>query len=103
MPRLCCVCTHPKRRAIDEALIEHTVSYETIARRFGWVRSGLLRHEANHVRAALQQSQEAGRLLDAERLAELDEDVDRVLERAGRDHRLALLTVTPIEHSAPQN
>src|SRR5260221_9929139 len=99
MPRLCCVCTHPKRRAIDEALIEHTVSYETIARRFGWVRSRLLRHEANHVRAALQKSHEAGRMLDAERMVKLDEDVGRVLERASRDYRLALLTVTPIQHS----
>jgi len=31
MLSLCCICTHTKRRAIDEALIEHTVSYETIA------------------------------------------------------------------------
>jgi len=46
-------------------------------------------------------------MLDAERLAErmveLDEDVDRVLERACRNHWLDLLTVTPIEQSAPRN
>jgi hypothetical protein len=50
MARLCTVCKHPQRRAIDAALLLHAAGYQAIAGHFGLVKSSLQRHEAVHLR-----------------------------------------------------
>jgi hypothetical protein len=49
MGRLCTVCTHPKRKEIDLALLYHSTSYRVIAREFGVGEDSLQRHERAHL------------------------------------------------------
>lgn len=47
MARLCSICHHPERAAIEAAL-EEGVSFDEAARRFDVTKSALSRHRANH-------------------------------------------------------
>ena len=58
MPRVCTVCTHPDRPAIDQALVNHR-PYRNIAAQFRLSASALVRHHDNDLPAALAKAQEA--------------------------------------------
>lgn len=99
MGRLCTVCTHPECLDIDEALLEHATGYRDIGRRFGVEWHSLIRHEHNHLRSSLRQSQEVQSMASVEhltaRMAELEAYVTGVLERNAEDgdDRVVLLAV----------
>jgi len=95
MTRLCSVCSHPQRRAIDAALIEHPVGLRRIAAAFGLSVSAIRRHQNEHLRARLEGRRECStHRHSAARMAALDGHVNRVLGETRRDHRLVLLGVT---------
>jgi hypothetical protein len=93
MGRWCTICCHPERRAIDAALIEHELPYRAIAHAYRVSNAGLYRHRVYHLRERLEEA----KMLDAQalaaRMAHLDGYVDRILESAGRDKRLALMAI----------
>lgn len=100
MPRICSVCVHPDREAIDQALVAGEAA-RTLASRYGTLgRMAMHRHAAGHLPAALAKAEAvreivtAGALLsEANRLyatatAVMDE------ARAGGDNDLALKAIT---------
>ena len=99
MARLCTVCTHPQRREIDAALVEHAAGYRAIAARFALTKPSLQRHEANHLGVLLRQSKAARLLGDAASLVgemnRLHVHTRGVIQRAeaSHDERLVLLGV----------
>lgn len=58
MPRVCTICFHPEREAIDAAIISGT-AYRNIAQQFSVGYSSVSRHADGHIADAIQQSQEA--------------------------------------------
>jgi hypothetical protein len=58
MPRVCTICTHDQRSAIDEALVGGE-SFRYVAERFGTSATALHRHKAEHIPPALSKAQEA--------------------------------------------
>ena len=52
MPQTCTVCRHPQRVAIDQELVRG-LPFRHIAERFGTTATGLFRHRAAHIPAAL--------------------------------------------------
>jgi hypothetical protein len=58
MPRLCTVCSHPERAAIDQALVGGRSTYE-LAALYRVSPDALSRHNAAHVPAALVKAREA--------------------------------------------
>lgn len=95
MARLCTVCTHPERQAIDAALVEHRVGYRRVAVRYGLAPTSVRRHQTTHLSAKLQEA----KMLDAEalaaRMAQLEGHVDDVLANSKRAHddRMRLMAV----------
>jgi transposase-like protein len=68
MPRLCSICAHPQRTAIDAALLRHAASYRGIASQFHVDDESLRRHEHRHLRLSWQLSKELGAMLSADNL-----------------------------------
>lgn len=58
MPRVCTVCSHPEREAIDTALVSGE-PLRGIARRLAVSEDALFRHKRDHIVAALAQATEA--------------------------------------------
>ena len=58
MPRVCTVCTHPERPAIDQALVNHR-PFRDIACRFDVGRMAAVRHHDDHLPATLVKAKEA--------------------------------------------
>lgn len=58
MPRVCSICTHPERDAIEAAIVAGT-SYRVIARQFLVGHDSVQRHAADHIQQSIQQAQEA--------------------------------------------
>src|SRR3954451_12797559 len=58
MPRVCTICTHPDRPAIDMMLVNGR-SLRDIAGRFSISKSALERHRAEHLPATMVKAQEA--------------------------------------------
>src|SRR6266511_2257961 len=56
MPRVCTICTHPARAAIDNGL-EMGQSLRDIAAHYGFSKSAVDRHRGSHVSAALAQGE----------------------------------------------
>src|SRR5205809_369904 len=54
MPRVCNVCSHPDRAAINRLLVAGSGTLRTIADEFGFSRSSLRRHFKHHVPAVLR-------------------------------------------------
>lgn len=50
MPERCRACSHPKRAAINDALMKQTSSTAALADEYGLSIGGLKRHKANHLR-----------------------------------------------------
>ena len=58
MPRVCSICVHPEREAINKALVDGMV-YRTIAQRFAASPDAVLRHKTEHLPAIMVKSKEA--------------------------------------------
>jgi hypothetical protein len=58
MPRVCTVCTHPDRPAIDQALVNHR-PFRDIAGHFRVSKSAAVRHYDDHLPATLAEAQRA--------------------------------------------
>ena len=58
MPRVCTVCTHPQREAIDRALVAGGPR-STVAQSYGLSERSVGRHEAEHLPAAMVKGEEA--------------------------------------------
>jgi len=59
MPRVCTVCTHPEREAIDLALAGKDASKRRIAAQYGVSETAIRRHRGDHLPGAVTKSQEA--------------------------------------------
>jgi transposase-like protein len=59
MARRCSVCDHPRRAAIDRALVTNDVGYRTVAGRFGISGSALFRHRNTHLPVTLARGLES--------------------------------------------
>ena len=99
MPRMCGVCSHRDRAAIDLELLRHQASYRAIARAHGLEDDALRRHEASHLGPKVRAAKNAQDLLDTASLIaemrELHAHVRRQLDlaEAREDGRLALLAI----------
>jgi hypothetical protein len=73
MGRLCTICTHPERQAIDAALLVREVGFEKIAKRFDVSWQALYGHARKHLREQIRQHKELAMLASSESLmAELN-------------------------------
>lgn len=77
MPRACSICTHHKRDAIDQALLNRE-PYRRISARFSLSEASVRRHRAGHLPPTLTQAREAQEVARADSL--LDQ-VKAVMER----------------------
>jgi transposase-like protein len=68
MPRTCTVCSHPRRQAVEECLLEGQ-SYRSIAKRFSISAPALFRHKT-HLLESVRRSHDAGEVLRADALAD---------------------------------
>ncbi|HEV2461107.1 MAG TPA: hypothetical protein VGS80_22370, partial [Ktedonobacterales bacterium] len=59
MPRVCTVCAHAERDAIDVALVAGTASYRHIAAQYGLAWARVKRHKDGHLPAALAHAEAA--------------------------------------------
>jgi hypothetical protein len=102
MPRLCTVCRHEERPAIDRALIAGE-SFRTIAQRFHLSATALHRHKRDHVPASLAKAADVAEAATATgllaRLRTLNAETAAVLAQAKRaaDHELALKAIARAE------
>jgi len=85
MARVCTVCTHPERAAIDRALVAGE-PYRGIARRFSASDDAVQRHRAEHVPVELTAAKRAEDATGA------DDLLDQV--RTLQGHALDILTAT---------
>ncbi len=77
MPRVCTICNHTERAAINAALLDGT-PYRHIAARYGTSTGALQRHKEEHLPVALVQAKEA------EDIAEADDLLGQVRALQGR-------------------
>jgi hypothetical protein len=69
VPRSCNICTHPKREAIDEALVSG-VAFPSLVAEYRVSKDSLSRHKANHLPAKLVMAQAAEEAAQADTLLE---------------------------------
>ncbi len=90
MARLCTICIHPERDAIEAELLTHQYSYRNIADHYAVEYSPLYRHEHVHLHSSLRQSREVRAMLGAEalaaKMAALDEDAHTLREWGHEAH-----------------
>ena len=98
MPRVCTVCGHPERAALESALVAGEPT-RRIAARFAVSDTALRRHKSDHVAQALAKAQAAAEIVRAEDLLgqvrALERKAETLLARAEHegDLRTALLGV----------
>ncbi len=98
MPRVCSVCTHPQRAAIDKALVDPG-TYRSIADRFGLSETALKRHKSEHLPGHVAKAQEAKQVADADdllhQLKALRNKAISILQQAEQagDFRTALMGI----------
>ncbi len=81
MPRVCKICTHDQREAIERALVNGT-PLRDIAGQFGISRSALDRHKENHLAAGVVKAKAA------EEVAHADSVLDQIRVICERTERL---------------
>lgn len=102
MSRVCTICTHPEREAIDRALIAGD-AFRHIAARFDTSTSALQRHKADHLPARMVKATEAAETVSADsllaRLRALNAETADVLREAKKsaDHELRLKAIQRAE------
>jgi hypothetical protein len=78
MPRVCTICTHPERTAIEQALVANE-PFRNIAERFGTSATALTRHKVDHLPGVLVQATKAQETADAlDVMTELRRCFDRI-------------------------
>lgn len=86
MGRLCSVCHHPQRDAIDLELARHEDGYRAIAARWAVAESSLKRHERAHLKTSWQRIKGMHNVLAADNLlhalADLDQTTREILDDA---------------------
>ena len=98
MPRICRVCTHNERDAIDQALIEGK-SLAAIAALYRVSEDSVGRHKAKHLPSFLVKAQEVAEVTQADDLLaqarDLQERALAILEKSevAGDHRTALQAI----------
>ncbi len=98
MPRVCTVCSHPDRAAIDEA-VTRGESFRRVAPQHGVSDRALRRHAAEHVSAAIVKAHEAREATRADDLLgilrEAVKDARRLRDKAEKDgdYRCAVAAV----------
>jgi hypothetical protein len=98
MPRVCTICRHAQRPAIDRALVSGE-PYRHIAERFGTSATALTRHKADHLPAALAKAHEASEVAAADDLlGQIQELRRKAIELLGKaekagDYRTALMGI----------
>ena len=98
MPRVCTICTHPEREAINQALVA-AEPYRHIAARFGTSTGALQRHKADDLPSVMVKSEQAKEAAHADTLVgqvqELRTKAISILERAEQagDLRVALFGI----------
>lgn len=103
MPRVCTVCSHPERDAVDAALVSAAGTIRGIADTYGVSRQAAYRHTADHLPAHLARAREAAdyaasdSLLD--RLRGLNRETADVLRAAktAANHDLRLRAIARAE------
>ncbi len=98
MPRVCTICTHPEREAINAALVANE-PYRTIAQRYAASPDAVFRHKADHLPAVMVKSEQAREAAHADTLVGQVQDMRskalailETAEQAG-DLRVALLGI----------
>jgi hypothetical protein len=95
MPRSCTVCEHPRRGAIDEALVGGA-SNRSVASLYDASEASVRRHKANHLPAKLVMAKAAEEVAEADDLLSQVQDLQArtlaILEAAegSNQHRTAL-------------
>ena len=74
MPRICTVCEHPQREAIDRALVSDS-SNLSLSSLFGVSESAVRRHKANHLPAKLVMARAAEEVVQADALLSQVQDL----------------------------
>ena len=110
MPRLCTICHHPDREAIDKALIAGE-PFRNIAKRTGTSPTALFRHKSDHLAASLIKAKEAADLASADsvlqsirdqlgQITRLDTSAEEILNQAkkSRDLRTALRAIRELSN-----
>ena len=103
MPRVCTICSHEERKAIDTALLSGE-SYRHIAARFDTSTSSLQRHK-DHIPQHLAKASEAAEVVQADglldRLQSLNTETMQILREARSsrqpDNELALKAIARAE------
>jgi len=89
MPRVCTICTHPQRKAINKAIMDRTKSMRGIAAQYGLSKGTVGRHK-EHMNQTLEDVATDERVVEArdtavevmkERLGEIPEVLSMVLEK----------------------
>lgn len=98
MPRICTICSHPNKEAINQALID-SVSYRNIAEQFFVSTTALHRHKKDHLPAVLAKAQEVEVIAHGDdllsKIQQLEEDARRIGKKAEStgDLRAAIMTI----------
>ncbi len=98
MPRVCTICTHAEKPAINAALIANE-PYRLIAERFGTSSAALTRHKADHLPASLAKAEAAKETaLGDDLLAQVKQLRNKAISillkaEAGGDYRTALMGI----------
>ncbi len=98
MPRVCSICTHDSREAINRELVEGVPS-RNIAERYGTSVASLHRHKAEHLPGKLVKAREALDVAEADDLLGQVRDIHArtlaILEavEATGEHRIALAAI----------
>jgi hypothetical protein len=102
MSRICTVCGHDERDAIERAMLAMQ-PYRRIAQRYGVSERALYRHHDDHLSAALIQSHRIGEVTRADdlidRLIAMARETQAILDRAkaAEDDELALKAIARAE------
>jgi len=67
MPRVCTICIHPQRNAVDAALIRGETAH-ALAARFDLKPSSIHRHKEDHLPAKLAKAKDAAEVANADTL-----------------------------------
>ena len=98
MPRVCTVCEHRDREAIDRALVGDA-SNRSVASLYDVSEAAVRRHKANHLPAKLVMAEQAAEVAEADNLLDQVRDLQSrtlaILEAAEetRQHRTALAAI----------
>ena len=102
MPRVCTICSHEEREAINAALLSEE-ALRNIAQRFGTSTTALHRHKEGHIPPHLARAQDAAEVVQADglldRLQSLNTETMLILREAreGDDNELALKAIARAE------